>query len=411
MQDESIASFFNSRVSSKLTDRFISAIIHGIYAGDVDNLSVSTTFPFLKFLDAKHGSIINGYLWQLFHQRAYIPMSMSLTYDDLQLRDESWDALSSMMKDTSTYSLEGGLEKLPRTLIQRLRANRNISLCLKSTVTKITKSRQDQKVKSFLQISSGLTAVQLTAQVDSQEKYKNITKSQSFSHVISTISGSKLMSLCSPSLDKSQLDQTPAVTVMVVNLFYLEPNLIQWPGFGYLIPRAVPFEKNPNLALGVVFDSHASIRLDSTAGTKLTVMLGGHYWDGWTSYPTKQEGEKMAMDVVASHLRIRQRPYAVKVSLNQDCIPQYTVGHPERMHAAHEALLSAYDGRVRVAGSWFTGVALGDCARSGFEVIMGLKRGKKASGLERIMPFGEIYAPMPLAQLKKAAEKKKKPSA
>ena len=207
------------------------------------------------------------------------------------------------------------------------------------------------------------------------------------------------MSICNPLLQKSQLNQTPAVTVMVVNLFYLQPNLIRQPGFGYLIPRAVPYEQNPELALGVIFDSYASSGQDTAGGTKLTVMLGGHWWKGWDSFPSDKEGKTMAAAVVERHLGIRERPHAVKVTLQRDCIPQYTVGHQDRMLAAHRSLLDAYSGRVRVAGSWFTGVAVPDCALAGYDVVEKLKQGVVLSGLERALLGGEMYIPVNVRNL------------
>ena len=61
-------------------------------------------------------------------------------------------------------------------------------------------------------------------------------------------------------------------------------------GFGYLIPQSVPFELNPERALGVIFDSDISPDLHSTVpaeklGTRLTVMMGGHWWDEWSELP------------------------------------------------------------------------------------------------------------------------------
>ena len=232
-------------------------------------------------------------------------------------------------------------------------------------------------------------------------------KAQHFSHIVSTIKGSSLMAACSPPLlSSSQLEKTHAVTVMVVNLYYTDPNLNPYSGFGYLIPRCVPLEQNPELALGVVFDSESSVGLDSAEGTKLTVMLGGHWWDSLGGlYPSKAEGEKMALSVIARHLKIHQKPHAVRVSLQKECIPQYTVGHQERMLEAHKTLLRAYNGRVRISGSWFTGISFNSCIRSAFQLAMDLKDGKLASGLETMLPGGEKWANLPVLMKKSLAKK------
>jgi oxygen-dependent protoporphyrinogen oxidase len=207
-----------------------------------------------------------------------------------------------------------------------------------------------------------------------------------YSHVISTISGSKLNALVQPDCDLSVLALTPAVTVMVVNLYYTNPNLLSVHGFGYLIPRSIPFDQNPERALGVVFDSDATIGQDAIPGTKLTVMLGGHWWDGWDSYPDEEEGAYMAKSILARHLGISEEPQAVRVALQKDCIPQYTVGHAERMMRAHEQLLASFRGRLKVAGSYYTGVGLNDCVRAGYSVSHSFQQPYECTGLEDLVP-------------------------
>ena len=169
---------------------------------------------------------------------------------------------------------------------------------------------------------------------------------------------------------------------MVVNLYYKNPDLLPVHGFGYLLPRSLPLEQNPERALGVVFDSDATIGQDNIPGTKLTVMLGGHWWDGWDSYPDEDEGAFMARSILARHLKIIDEPQAVRVSLQKECIPQYTVGHTQRMEAASAMLEERFNGRLRVAGNSYTGVGLNDCIRAARDVVEGLLTGVGSTGLE-----------------------------
>jgi len=170
---------------------------------------------------------------------------------------------------------------------------------------------------------------------------------------------------------------------MVINLYYTDSDLLSVHGFGYLLPQSLPFEQNPERALGVIFDSDATLNQDGVAGTKLTVMIGGHWWNGWTSYPDEEQGLQMAKSIVARHLNIRVPPQASQASLQRNCIPQYTVGHYERMGLGHRALLNAFHGRLRVAGNSYTGVGLNDCVRSAFDVTMGLLGKQDSTGLDR----------------------------
>lgn len=185
---------------------------------------------------------------------------------------------------------------------------------------------------------------------------------------------------------------------MVVNLYYTNPSIVPVHGFGYLIPRSIPWNQNPEQALGVVFDSDATVGQDTAPGTKITVMLGGHWWDDFNSYPDEAEGAAMAIAVVKRHLNIEVEPSAVLVGLQKECIPQYTVGHNARMKSAHGELLRAFDGKLIVAGNSYTGVGLNDCVRAARDVVMGIKEGtKEFTGLNHFL--SEKWLVKPIEQL------------
>ena len=155
---------------------------------------------------------------------------------------------------------------------------------------------------------------------------------------------------------------------MVVNLYYDTPHVHNVQGFGYLIPRSVPYNQNPEMALGVVFDSD-SAPIDTAPGTKLTVMLGGHYWSHLSSseMPSVEEGIAMAKSVVGRHLKITEEPAVARAVLNENCIPQYTVGHARRVRDIYQASDRAFGGKLELAGAWLDGVGLNDCVRSGMQ--------------------------------------------
>lgn len=159
-----------------------------------------------------------------------------------------------------------------------------------------------------------------------------------------------------------------AVTVMVVNLFYENPDLLSAKGFGYLIPRSIPFEQNPERALGVIFGSETGIGQDTVPGTKLTVMMGGHLWDGWTEsdYPDHDTAVKMARSLLNRHLGITDAPAISRSRLRRDAIPQYTVGHVSRMDKLSDSVREDFNRRLTLAGSWYGGVGVVDCIRQGY---------------------------------------------
>lgn len=61
------------------------------------------------------------------------------------------------------------------------------------------------------------------------------------------------------------------------------------------------------------------------------------------------------------------------------------------MSEAGTLLARDFKGRLRVAGSSFTGVGVNDCIRAARDVVQGLKSPDEASGLDMFTPLGRQY--------------------
>ena len=111
-------------------------------------------------------------------------------------------------------------------------------------------------------------------------------------------------------------------------------------------------------------------------------MLGGHWWDDYepSDYPSPSTAIDMARSVLKRHLGIDAEPSAASATLQRDCIPQYTVGHEDRMAQGHDDLEDHFGGRVRVAGCSYTGVGVNDCVRAAWELVQGLTGIRKVQG-------------------------------
>ena len=112
---------------------------------------------------------------------------------------------------------------------------------------------------------------------------------------------------------------------------------------------------------------------DTVAGTKVTVMFGGHWWDGWNAFPDRADAKVMAQTVLARHLGITEDPECVNVAFQRDCIPQYVVGHKALLRKAQLEINKAYGEKVLVAGSAYGGVGVNDCVRSAIDLAFGLR--------------------------------------
>lgn len=369
VRDESVGSFISRRFGLQLADNIVSAVFHGIYAGDIYKLSARSILPQMWHTESKKGSI----LYDMLDRR--IGGYRLISPDDADLmklrkyQDRPVSEARAAAAASSVFTFRGGIGELASRLEAELVKSGNVQLQTGTLV-------QDMKITG----RENNAKMELVTQ-DTTTRKQEAKALWDFSHVISTIAGSKLAGIVSDNTPLLPLFQTKAVTVMVVNLYYSNPSIIPVKGFGYLLPRSVPLAQNPERALGVVFDSDASIGQDAVEGSKLTVMLGGHWWDDYDKYPDEEEGATMAKAILKRHLNITAEPQAVRVGLQQSCIPQYEVGHEQRMEQASQDL-EVFEGRLRVAGSSYTGVGLNDCVRAATDCVQGLLHGTSRTGLE-----------------------------
>jgi len=376
LEDESVGSFLNRRLEgSTVADNVASAVLHGIYAGDIYKLSIRSLLPSLWYMEGMYGSLAVG-LTALSWGKKFL-----MSHQDMQLSSSLSDSLDTRllykMSNASVYTFKAGISTLSAMLEDRLKANPNVTFKMNSKLSSIEHDVQSD------QITVHLFSLQLCSPTyANNHKIKTSSKlpPATYTRVISTIPGRTLSTLTTTPL--TSLASIHSVTVMVVNLFFAQPGLLPQRGFGYLIPRSVPFHQNPERALGVIFDSDAVPDQDSIAGTKVTVMIGGHWWDDFENFPTGEEGVAMARAVLKRHLGVDAEPILSKATLQRDCIPQYTVGHEARMKRAHGELRNAFGGKLAVAGNSYTGVGLNDCVRAARDVVMEVKKGKDVTGLE-----------------------------
>lgn len=219
--------------------------------------------------------------------------------------------------------------------------------------------------------------------------------------MISTIFSKTLAGLTDGHLPS--LEDTKAVTIQLVNLWYPAP-FLNHPhhAFGYLLPQALSFEQNPECLLGVIFDSDREFSIptasapdvtnrgaDTVHGTKLTVMMGGHYWDDLPDgfLPDADAAAEMAKRAVARHLgldpSVADHAVVASSKLCRSCLPQHEVGHVARMRAAHIELEWAFKGRLAVAGQSYQAPGVLPAVRAARDIAMqvaGLGARARANG-------------------------------
>ncbi|WP_068469084.1 protoporphyrinogen oxidase [Candidatus Protochlamydia phocaeensis] len=315
--DESIYSFFNRHLDPAWTDRLIDPFVSGIYAGDLNKLSIKSCFPLLDKWEQEQGSLLKA-AWR--HPK----------------RPPSSSAFVRALERSSLFSFQDGLETLPRALAAQLEGTIRLNCGAQS----LALNKNGVKIK--LENGEELEADQL----------------------ISTLPAQPLSSLLSASLPtlSAVLHRLNYATVFVVNLGYRQKVLKQ-EGFGYLIP----FQEGEPV-LGCVWDSCVFPQQNRQEGeTRLTVMIGG------TRHPlpaaqSDSDLLQLALSALERHLHITQSPDSFSIKSACQAIPQYEVGHQEWIHHAKEQM-SAWP-HVVLSGTPFHGVSVNDCIAEAEQVAL-----------------------------------------
>lgn len=450
-RDESIGDFISRRYGKAIADNLLSALFHGIYAGDIYKLSARTLLPTLWYLENRDqdGNGINtemlellfrqhslmSYDWVRFHNRYF---------KDHGLSETAYGFHQMKFSKMAVYTFVNGIQQLSNMLENALRSNPNITIQTSSSVTNLEFEKTNRKF-------SVRTAAPMEGEMSQYDYVVSSLSPRGLRSILSAPTQPDASSSSNPaSLDLlNALDHSPgSVNVMVVSLYYQNPRLAIPPGFGYLIPRSIPVDQNPERALGVIFGSEtAGLRgkeamqmqvmpwhlpnspftiekarrswveaaindknmseedakaeslkavkempeevqmgQDTASGTKLTVMMGGHWWSDWpeADLPSPDEAIEMAKSLLARQLKITEQPMLAKARLQKDCIPQYQVGYRDDMARIHHTMLSAFEGRLKVAGTWWQGgVGVNDCVKKARETSTSIREAwDDTTGLE-----------------------------
>ncbi|KAG6040374.1 hypothetical protein E4U41_000695 [Claviceps citrina] len=387
--------------SRSVADNFASAMIHGIYGGDIDKLSARSVFD--RFFWAY-------YLPKVMSKWKTMPMReqklMSELSQDPDIRGMALKASGSLLHfgkegmDSLPNALEDVLSKTTNVEIKKGRPVRDISYDEKMDKVMITtgsweEAEEGSHQEQQQQQQHGLDQPTASSSPPSE------ASTCSYDRVISTLTSQDLARLTGNKLPS--LAETHSVSIMTVNLWYPKENL-KPPGFGYLIPRSVSREHNPERALGVFYDSDvgAAASPDEPPGTKLFVLMGGHYYDSGAPPPSEADAVEQAKSLVERHLGIPiDTPCFALSRFAKECIPQHFVGHTDRMLQADHELCKHFSGRLAVAGGSYTKIGAMGAIRAGYDIAkqtVGSPNGWCSTGLESL-DFPETFVGLPISRI------------
>lgn len=315
--DESLGAFVSRRLGREAYENLIEPLMSGIYAGDGDALSLASTFPYLRDLELKYGSLARG---------------------ALQMRKQSNGKVQGSRSAFLTPTT--GLAEIVEALVESLKSKvelrlntRAISITrnLKPGTWNVTLDNETLETDALILATTAFVSAQLLASFD-------------------------------PELGAT-LQGIPYASTATVSLAYrLSDVPRELDGYGYVIPRRegrealactwtstkFPHRAPEGYALIRVFIGRAGQELPSPAGRG----------DGG-------EGEllELAKEELNLTLGITAEPILSRVYLWDKAMPQYNLGHPEILKRI-DAALEKYPS-LALAGNGYRGIGIPDCIHSG----------------------------------------------
>jgi len=332
--DESLAAFVERRLGRELYDRLIEPLMGGIYAGDGARLSLAATFPQLRQAELEHGGLIRGMLAT--KKKAPAPKPGA----------KQWAAFL-----TPTT----GLAEIVEALEARLNgANAEI--------------RRGTRVVDVEAASPGYHV-----RLESEESL------QADAIILATpafITADLISNLDSPL--SSVLRAIPYVSTATISVAYrLSDTRGACPldGYGYIIPRA---DNRPILAC-----TWTSTKFPHRAreGFGLIRAFIGRAGQESALDGTDDDLLKRVRDELRRTLGLTAPPILHRIFRWPKAMPQYTLGHLERL-AVIEERLAAHPG-LFVAGNAYRGIGIPDCIASGERAAEAVLKFLKSRSSER----------------------------
>jgi oxygen-dependent protoporphyrinogen oxidase len=304
-EDESIASFVSRRLGREAYEKLVEPLMAGIFGGDGEQLSLRATFPTLRALELEHGSVIRGLLAQSPSASTHPPF--------VTLRHGM---------DTLVGGLVGSLER--------------------------TELRTASSVSALEERSRDGFSIELDRGV--------VIAADAVVLAVPAIVVAGLLSEIDEDLAASHRE-IPYGSSAIVTLAYAQAD-VRHPldGYGYVVPRS---EGSDVLAC-----TWTSRKWDGRAPEDAVLLrvYAGRFGARDVTAAPDSELVSMARTEVRL-LGIDADPVLTRINRWGHGMPQYVLGHPERL-ARIEAALSEHPG-LAVAGAAYHGVGIPDCIHSG----------------------------------------------
>jgi len=325
--EESLSSFFSRRFGQEAFDRLIEPLVAGIYAGDAAELSVAATFPQFVDLERKHGGLIKGALAQQKTRRA--PQSKSGSSRSLFV------------------TLRGGLSDLVGRLVEVLQ-HEGVTLSLGKGVTHVDRAPTSE-------IGRGWRVHLADDEVIAADGLILATPA---------FVSSQLLEASHPDVARL-LSQIPYASTATVSLAFFKADVqSHLNGFGFVVPRV----ENRKL----IAATWSSLKWTGRANADESLIrcyVGGRGREAILDL-TDDGIVDLALAELTDMVGLQAKPRSAHVFRWAQAMPQYVIGHRDRVKAIRESL-TAHRG-LYVTGAAYEGLGIPDCIRDGKETAQAL---------------------------------------
>lgn len=311
--DQSMGAFFRRRLGGEVVENLIEPLLSGVYAGDIDHMSLQSTYPQFFEVEKKHRSLILG---------------MKKTTPKQVPQKNGYGA----KKEGVFHTFRGGLQTLVEAIEPQLEPN---------------------SVMKGIRIES-IEQVEKTAVLGLNDGQKLDADA-----VVMAIGHAEASRLFAPHGLLKDLGEIPTTSVATVALaFPADAVVLEKEGTGFLVSRS------SNYSITACTWTHRKWPTTTPDGKVLIRAFVGRVGDEAIVDLPDAEIEKIVLSDLEQIMGIKAEPDFSVITRWKEDRPQYRVGHKQQIAAAREELKNKFP-QVKLAGASYEGVGLPDCVDQG----------------------------------------------
>ncbi len=320
-EDESIAAFVRRKFGADVLANLVGPFVSGVWAGDPEKLSLAATFPAVRQLEEKYGSVIRGVMKQ---RRKSAGESSPKSSGERPSLCNFRAGISALVA-----AISGDLGDVARTDAEITAIRRSRMTAFDVDYRAGGRSESASFAALVLATPAAETGGLLRGLEPSGPRFGALLGKIEYAGVAQVSAGYRL----------DQIGQRDAESGL--------------NGFGFLVPRSEKLR-----LLGTVWNSSLFPGRAPEGMASFTSFLGG-MTDPEIVSRNPDEIAAIAHSELSSVLGISGAPVAQRVSRWQRALPQYNIGHRELTAAVQE--LCASTPGLFLAGNYFGGPAIGAC--------------------------------------------------